>query len=237
MNSFIADLQREIERHKAVHHPFLKKFSTLSLTLEQIQTFGLQHYQLVRIFVNYMTNLEPRIPDLGVTSLFRTVYDDELGQATIFRSHPALYRKFLKKTGLEENAWGRVTPLPEVFRFVEMHKEMTREDDFRIALGAIGPGHEFSIPMMFGYLVDGIRKNTSLEEEDYEYFTCHIIQDKHHAEVFNELISRFDADEDRCLIREGALRSLEARKAFWDGLERAVFSPVAAQTRQTKVIR
>ncbi|HXN07411.1 MAG TPA: iron-containing redox enzyme family protein [Nitrospiria bacterium] len=229
MNPFIQELQSEIKHHEAVNHPFLKKFSTLPLSLEQIRTFGLQHYQLVRIFVNYMTNLEPRIPDPSVTASFRSVYDDEFGQATIFRSHPALYRNFLKKLGLEDNHWGRVTPLPEVYEFVELHKEMTREADFRFALGAIGPGHEFSIPKMFGFLVDGIKKNTALEEEDYEYFTFHIIQDQHHAEVFNELISHFNKEEDQKQIRAGALRSLEARKRFWDGLEREVFNTVLSQ--------
>jgi pyrroloquinoline-quinone synthase len=226
MNTFIQDLQDEIEQHVAVHHPFLKKFSTLPLSIGQIQQFGLQHYQLVKIFVNYMTILQPRIPDPSTSSLFRHVYDDEFGQHTIFRSHPALYRNFLKRLGLQDNDWGRVAPLPEVSRFVELHMEITRDEDFRIGLGAIGPGHEFSIPHMFSYLVKGIEKNTSLEPEDYEYFTFHIIQDKHHAEIFNELISHFDTPEDRKLIREGALKSLEARRIFWNGLEKAIFSPV-----------
>ncbi|MBI1822671.1 MAG: iron-containing redox enzyme family protein [Nitrospirae bacterium] len=226
MIPFIQHLQREIEEHDAVHHPFLKKFSTLPLTLDQIRIFGLQHYQLVKIFVNYMTNLQPRIPDSSAAALFRHVYDDEFGQHTIFRSHPALYRNFLKSLGLEDNAWGRVIRLSEVESFVETHMELTRDDDFRIALGAIGPGHEFSIPTMFSYLVKGIEKNTSLKAEDYEYFTCHMVQDVHHAEIFNELISHFDTAEDQQLIRSGAMKSLEARKLFWDGLEKAIFSPV-----------
>ncbi|MFI5304621.1 MAG: TenA family transcriptional regulator [Nitrospiria bacterium] len=226
MSSFIRDLQSEIEKHEAVHHSFLRKFSTLPLTLEQIRVFGLQHYQLVKIFVNYMTNLQPRIPDTSAAALFRHVYEDEFGQHTIFRSHPALYRNFLKKLGLEENAWGSVDHLPEVESFVEVHMEMTRDDDFKIALGAIGPGHEFSIPLMFSYLLKGIENNSDLIEEDYEYFSFHIVQDIHHAEIFNELISHFDTPNDRKLIRDGAMKSLEARKIFWNGLERAVFSPV-----------
>jgi pyrroloquinoline-quinone synthase len=223
MNTFITELQHEIEHHEAVHHPFLKKFVSLPLSMEQVQTFGLQHYQLVKIFVNYMTILEPKIPDPSTSRLFRKVYEDELGQHTIFRSHPALYRHFLKKLGLQDNDWGRVAPLPETTGFVEAHMEMTRDDDFRIGLGAIGPGHEFSIPFMFSYLVKGIQNNTPLDPEDYEYFTCHMEQDKYHAKVFNELISHYDAPDDRKLLREGAMRSLEARKNFWDGLEKALF--------------
>ncbi len=226
MNTFIKELQDEIEHHEAVHHSFLLKFSTSNLSIEQIQTFGLQHYQLVKIFVNYMTNLQPRIPDTSASALFRKVYEDEFGQHTIFRSHPALYRNFLKKSGLEDNDWGRVKHLPEVTSFVETHMEMTRAEDFRIGLGAIGPGHEFSIPLMFSYLVKGIQNNMGLEAEDYEYFTIHIEEDKHHAEIFNELISHYDTAEDRRLIRAGAMRSLESRKMFWEGLEKLLFTPV-----------
>lgn len=222
--TFIHSLEEEILQHPAVHHPFLKRFSSEKLTREQIQTFGLQHYQLVKIFVNYMTNLLPKIPDKDAADLFRVVFDDEFGQHTIFRSHPALYRNFLKALGLSDEAWGRVTRLPEVAAFIEGHMALTRGDDFVYALGAIGPGHEFSIPTMFTYLIDGIRKNTDLTAEDVEYFALHIEEDKEHAVVFNKLIVRHvgtDAGQQR--LRDGALHSLSLRKKFWDGIEASVF--------------
>lgn len=194
------------------------------MALWQLQAFGLQHYQLVRIFVNYMTNLLPRIPDPEAESLFRVVFNDEFGQYTIFRSHPALYRSFLRTLGLSDGAWGRVTPLPEVSRFIEGHLHLTREGDFLEALGAVGPGHEFSIPMMFPPLVAGIKNNTTLTDGDVEYFTLHIEEDKEHAVVFNRLITKFvGTDEGQARLRRGACFSLSLRKAFWDGLNRTLF--------------
>jgi len=223
-SDFIQALEAEVLRHDAVQHPFLKRFATERLTLAQIQTFGLQHYQLVKIFVNYMTNLLPRIPDPEAATLFRVVFDDEFGQHTIFRSHPALYRNFLKNLGLDDGASGRVTALPAVSAFVEGHMRLTRDEDFLVGLGAVGPGHEFSIPTMFGYLVEGLRRNTSLTEEQIEYFTLHIVEDKAHAVVFNKLIVRHTQDAaSQARLRDGALRSLALRKGFWDGLQRAVF--------------
>lgn len=223
--NFIHSLEEEILHHESVHHPFLKRFSSEKLSLAQIEIFGLQHYQLVKIFVNYMTNLLPKIPDKDAARLFRTVFDDEFGQYTIFRSHPALYRNFLKALGLPDAAWGRVKHLPETMQYTEAHLELTREADFLIGLGAVGPAHEFAIPTMFEYLIQGIKKNTQLSDEEIEYFSFHIVQDKEHALVFNELISRHVEDEpSQKLLREGALRSLSYRKTFWDGLQRAVFA-------------
>lgn len=235
VDTFLETLQGEISVHEAVRHPFLRRFADEPLSLEQIQTFGLQHYQLVKIFLTYMTNLQARIPDPEVKRLFRKVFDDEFGavthrspaagEATLFRSHPALYRNFLRAAGLRDEAWGRVRPLPETAYYIEKHKEMTREQDLLVGLGAIGPGHEFSIPMMFEYLVIGLRKNTELKEDEFDYFTLHIVEDQDHAKVFNEVIGILcPSSEDLGKIREGALQSLALRKRFWDGLERAVFT-------------
>jgi pyrroloquinoline quinone (PQQ) biosynthesis protein C len=234
VDAFLETLQGEISAHEAVRHRFLRRFVNEPLSLEQIKTFGLQHYQLVKVFLTYMTNLQARISDPEVKRLFRKVFDDEFGavthrspaagEATLFRSHPALYRNFLRAIGLADEALGRVRILPETAYYIETHKEMTREQGLLVGLGAIGPGHEFSIPMMFEYLVIGLRKNTTLTEDEFDYFTLHIVEDQDHAKVFNEVIGMLCPSlKDLEKIREGALQSLALRKQFWDGLERAVF--------------
>jgi len=226
--TYLRKLEEEILQHEAVQHPFLKRFAKDKLSLEQIQTFGLQHYQLVRIFVNYMTNLLPRIPDQDAMDLFREVFDDEFGQHTIFRSHPALYRNFLKGLGLPEEAWGRVRSLPETAQYIEAHLQLTRESDFIYGLGIVGPAHEFAIPTMFKYLISGFKNNLDLSDEVIEYFAFHIVQDEHHALVFNKLITRhIETEAGQKQLRDGAMACLAYRKTFWDGLHRAVFEEAA----------
>jgi pyrroloquinoline-quinone synthase len=234
VDSFLKTLEEEISLHEAVRHSFLKRFAKEPLSLGQIQTFGLQHYQLVKVFLTYMTNLQARMLDPEIKRLFRKVFDDEfgvvthrppsVGQATFFRSHPALYRNFLKAIGLRHETWGPVKLLPETAYYIEKHKEITREHDILVGLGAVGPGHEFSIPIMFEYLVSGLKKNTTLKEDEFDYFTLHIEEDQEHAKVFNEVMGRLcSSEEDLWKVRKGALLSLTLRKHFWDGLERVVF--------------
>lgn len=220
----LTTLEEEIATHPAVHHPFLRRFAEGRPTLQQIRTFGLQHYQLVKIFTTYMTNLLPRLPDPDAAERFRTVFDDEFGQHTIFNSHPAMYRTFLKTLGLDDAEWGRVSLLPETSGFIDYHLELTRSGHFLGALGAIGPGHEYSIPTMFTYLVEGLRASGLVSEDALAYFTLHIIEDKEHAKIFNQLIVRYMGDEEsRVIIREGVLQSLNMRGRFWDGVQRAVY--------------
>ncbi|MFZ5875210.1 MAG: TenA family transcriptional regulator [Nitrospirota bacterium] len=238
--NFIKSLEAEILAHEAVRHPFLARFASEPLTIEQVKAFGLQHYQLVRVFTTYMTNLLPKIPDHDAAELFRHVFDDEfgavsgrdasVGQATIFRSHVHLYRDFLAAMGVRDEEWGRTRPLPETDAYIRGHLALTRDEDFRVGLGAVGPGHEFSIPTMFKSLIAGIRRNTSLTDQQIEYFTLHVEEDVEHAEVFNQLIARHaDTEDGRTMIRSGAMKSLAWRSLFWDGLNRAVFAPHGAR--------
>ncbi len=60
---FIKALENEILGHEAVRHPFLSRFGSEPMTIAQVRAFGLQHYQLVKVFTTYMTNLLPKIPD------------------------------------------------------------------------------------------------------------------------------------------------------------------------------
>lgn len=237
--TFIADLEGEILAHGAVRHSFLGRFASEPLTLAQIRTFGLQHHQLVKVFTTYMTNLLPKIPDPDAATLFRHVFDDEfgavsgrdasVGQATIFRSHVHLYRDFLTALGVREEEWGRTRPLPETDAYIRAHLALTRDEDFRVGLGAVGPGHEFSIPTMFRSLIAGIRRNTSLTDQQIEYFTLHVEEDVEHAEIFNQLIARHaETEQGRTMIHDGAMRSLRWRSLFWDGLARAVFGAAKA---------
>ena len=225
-SQFIQQLEEEVRAHPAVRHTFLKRFATEPLTVEQIQIFGLQHYQLVKVFVTYMTNLLSKFPDGAGNRFFGPIFNDEFGQWTIFRSHSALYRNFLKALGLEEEAWGRVQLLPETTWFIQAHLELTRSEEFLVGLGAIGPGHEFSIPLMFNDLVEGLHRNTRLSDKETEYFLMHIEEDVEHAKLFNEAIAHYAPDEQgQEKVRHGTLTSLSARKIFWDGLHRAIFEP------------
>jgi len=222
--AFTQALEAEIVEHPAVSHPFLKQFAAAELSRGQLITFGLQHYQLVRIFVTYMTNLLPKFPGGHGKELLGPVFWDEFGQWTLFRSHVHLYQKFLKALGCSDEDWGRVPRLPETDGYIQTHLAITRDQPFLVGLGTIGPAHEFPIPIMFASLVDGIRKNSPLTDDDIEYFTMHIVEDKEHANVFNRIIERYvNTSADEAQVRDGALRSLAARVRFWDGCQRAVF--------------
>ncbi len=214
-------LADEVRAHPALRHPFLLRFSE-GVTREQARAFGLQHYQLVRHFTGYMTNLGARRPAWG--QALRPVLDDELGGHTIFRSHVHLYRNFLRSLGLDDPDWGGARPAHATRRFISGHRELTAGGDPLAGLGAIGPGHELAIPVMFEFLIRGLRQIPGLAP-NLEYFTLHIKEDQEHARVFEGVIRQECRADASALerIRQGTLWSLERRAEFWDACRRLVF--------------
>lgn len=221
---FLDALEIEVRAHPALHHPFLHRFAQGGFQRLQLWAFGLQHYQLVRVFTSYLEALQKSIPEPDIRDWIQRILEDEYARPhTYERSHPALYRRFLRALGLTEEDWERAEALPETRAFIERHLELTALRHPTVGLGAVGPGHEWAIPTMFAYLVDGLRK-AGVGEEPLEYFTLHVAQDLEHGRLLRAALARYaDSPEHQARIREGAQASLDARARFWDGLHRTVF--------------
>jgi len=54
------------------------------------------------------------------------------------------------------------------------------------ALGAVGPGHDWAIPLMFPHLVAGIEQSLPLDPAALEYFQLHINLDVEHGKALEE---------------------------------------------------
>lgn len=225
---FLDALEVEVRGHPALHHPFLRQFAHGGHRRLQLWTFGLQHYQLVRVFTSYLEALLKSIPESEVRDWIHRVLEDEYAHPRSFdRSHSALYRKFLQALGLTDKDWDRAEALPETRAFINHHIELTSLRHYLVGLGAVGPGHEWAIPTMFTYLVDGLRK-VGVEEKALEYFTLHIAQDLEHSRLLRMALAHYaETPKNRERIIEGARASLDARARFWDGLHRALFEELS----------
>lgn len=223
-DAFVRALWSEVEKHPAVGHPFLRRFAEGGLVPWQIWGYASQHYQLVCFFTAYLEAIAGRTPDLEVRRLLRDILEDEYMRPQGFeRSHPALYRRFMRAVGFEEGAWDRVPVLPATRAFIETHLDMTFRSWLE-ALGAVGPGHEWAIPRMFPYLVQGIERSVTIPPVALEYFRLHIDLDVEHGRALETALLRWattDANQEE--LRRGACRSLDARAAFWSALAEQLF--------------
>ena len=216
---FLWGLRREVESHTAVNHPILARVAKVPFTREDYRVFGVQHYALVGNFTAYLEHLLLKAPDSESKQWLAKVLVDEYGEGSEGKDHATLYREFLRATGAapgEEFA----TPLhPAVTGFIREHYRIVREEPFLVGLGAVGPGHEWSIPKMFPPIVKGLRR-AGFDEDEINYFTLHMGQDVDHGRWLEEALARLaNTPEQQAQIRQGALLSLEARARFWSGVQ------------------
>ena len=86
-----------------------------------------------------------------------------------------------------------------------------------LGVGAIGIATEMVVPLMYQYILDGIRRHSTLEPRDYYFFELHAGCDEAHAlsllAITEDLAQNFGVRE---AIRFGVFSALNLRKAFWD---------------------
>lgn len=241
--AFLKVLRSEIAAHPALSHPILHWLAEDSRGRDEFLAFGLQHYALVSNFTSYLEELLVAAPDSQSKLWLAKVLVDEYGEGSAGRDHAQVYRDFLAAAGAGEGQ-ELATPLHvEVLAFIEGHRQLCREEPFLVGLGALGPGHEWSIPDMFEPIVLGLRR-VGFADGEIEYFLLHQEQDLDHGAWLEEALARCVKDgADRRLIRRGALASLELRCRFWDAVQdkiklhkRQVLTPQARREAAAPVV-
>ena len=222
---FLEKLKREVIGHPALVHPFLERFGDGDASEEGVRTFAVQYYRHVRVSRLYLAGVISNCGhDEGLQLALAEVLFDEYGHLHPDETHPALYRRFLEALGLIEEEWEAPSTLPEIQMYVSVHRELTRDPDVRLGLGAMGPASEWPVPPIYVRLAEGLKKASGLPDEALEIFTSHVTMDVIHARIMMEAIAPYaGSEEGQDKVREGTMRSLDARSVMLDGLYKAVY--------------
>lgn len=173
--------------------------------------------------------------DEGLQLALAEVLFDEYGHLNPDETHPALYRRFLKALGISEEEWEEPPTLPEIQLYITTHYALCGHPDVRLGLGALGPASEWPVPPIYVRLAEGLKRSAGLPDEALEIFTSHVTMDVTHARIMMEAIAPYAEDEEgQNRVREGALRSLDARCVMLDGLYKAVYKEPAPLTNTAR---
>ena len=224
-DEFLGRLKREVIGHSALRHPFLERFGDGEADEEGVRTFGIQYYRHVRVSRLYIAALISGCrEDEGLQLALAGILFDEYGHLKPEETHPALYRRFLRALGVSQEEWEEPQTLPEIELYIDAHYTLCRHPDVRLGLGALGPASEWPVPPIYVRLTEGLKKSAGLPDEALEIFTSHVTMDVVHARIMMEAVAPYAEDEEgQRRVREGAMRSLDARSVMLDGLYRVVF--------------
>ena len=141
-------------------------------------------------------------------------------------THPALFRRFLRSLDVSPELVATVEPLPETAHFIREFEAVCRNGHWLEAMGALGPGTESVVPRIYGYILSGIKRSETMAPSDYVFWTIHVHCDEGHgANIMLAIEGYLNRIENRQLVMKGVNRILNARKLWFDGLERMVFRP------------
>ncbi len=219
---FLARLRDLVRSHAAVNHPLLTRVAHVPFTREDFKVLGLQHYALVGMFTGYLERLLFNAPDSDAKQWLAKVLVDEYGEGSDGKDHTELYREYLLSAGATEEELLETPLHTAVTDFVRTHLELCTREPFLVGLGAVGPGHEWSIPHMFPLIVKGLSR-AGFANEEIDYFRLHMLQDEDHGAWLEEaLVLYASGREQQEQIHRGAILSLEARVRFWTGVQRKI---------------
>jgi pyrroloquinoline-quinone synthase len=226
---FLERLKREVIGHPALVHPFLERFGEGDAGEEGVRTFAIQYYRHVRVSRLYLAALISGCrEDERLQLALAGILFDEYGHLNPEETHPALYRRFLKALNITEEEWEAPRTLPEIELYIETHYALCRHPDIRLGLGALGPASEWPVPPIYVRLAEGLKRSAGLPDEALEIFTSHVTMDVEHARIMMEAVTPYAGDEEgQGRVREGAMRSLDARTVMLDGLYKAVYGEPA----------
>jgi pyrroloquinoline quinone (PQQ) biosynthesis protein C len=216
---FLARLRAQVLAHPAVNHPLLGRLAHVPFVREDYRVFALQHYALVGSFTTYLELLLLSAPDSDAKQWIAKVLVDEYGEGSDGKDHAELYREFLRSTGVSAGEDLDAPLHAAVTGFIAEHLRICREEPFLVGLGAVGPGHEWSIPRMFEQVIRGLRR-AGFAEPEILYFTLHVEQDQDHGSWLEEALSLYAGSrEAQEQIHRGTMLSLAARVRFWSGVQ------------------
>lgn len=235
---FLERLKRDVIGHPALTHPFLTRFGDGDVSEEGVRTFAVQYYRHVKVSRLYLAALISNCADNEPLQLaLAEILFDEYGHLNPDETHPALYRRFLKALGVTEEEWKAPQTLAEIEMYVSVHRELSSHPDIRLGLGALGPASEWPVPPIYARLGEGLKRATDLTDADIEIFNSHVTMDVEHARIMMNAIAPYaESEEGQRRVREGTMRSLDARSVMLDGLYRAVYGEPAPVSGGTQTV-
>jgi pyrroloquinoline-quinone synthase len=150
-------------------------------------------------------------------------------------THPALFRRFLRALDLTPERIDATEALPETTQLIAEYQRVCRGGHWLEALGALGPGTECVVPTIYSYLLEGIARSGHLRPESYIFWTVHIhCDDGHGKNIIDALLPYAGTPENQQRITDGAMRVLDARAAWLDGLMRLVFGAARRSSKSPR---
>jgi pyrroloquinoline-quinone synthase len=205
--NIVQRIDSEIERRSLLRHSFYQMWSEGKLTIDNLQGYSLEYFQLVKAVPKFVESIAARGMDI----------EDIAGNAKEESEHIEPWVRFATALGVSRNDLvdyvGAAKTNAAVAKIVKLVNA-----SFEEAVAAMY-AYEMELPKISKSKIDGLKKFYGLSSEDAtKYFEIHEEADVRHAQVWREILDKIPADRQEAAFA-AAVESLKAQNMLLDSVQ------------------
>lgn len=215
-NMLIERIDYEIEKHSLLKHVFYQMWSEGKLTINHLQGYSKEYFQLVKVVPKFVENIFNVIAD---PSLKRAVGQNLKEES----EHIEPWIMFSTAMGVQRNDLASYKGENETNMAVSTLSQLT-ERSLEEAVAAMY-AYEKELPKISKSKIDGLKKFYGVQSnEATKYLEIHEEVDLRHSEVWKNILKTIPEDKQECALN-AAISSLEAQNKLLDSVHKKYVLP------------
>lgn len=211
--------------HSLWNHEFLRRCREGQLTVPEVRVLAVQMYKFCKEFVRILASILSCCPDEAAQAIILDNLWDEMGEGDSNRAHPALFRKFTRELGIDDETLESLVTEPETRAMIDTYLALPHRYGYLAALGAVCFASEGIVSTLYSQLQQGILGAAPFSQEALTFFNVHIVVDDGHAAKLASLVEpRVKTLEQQKIVNKAISEALDARVQFFNGVLRVVKS-------------
>jgi pyrroloquinoline-quinone synthase len=208
MDNVVQRIDLEIEKRSLLKHPFYKMWSEGKLTIDHLQGYSKEYFQLVKIVPKFVES----VAEATTGNTLDTITNNAREEA----EHIELWARFATALGVSRSdlvSYGGSEKTNEAVTKLMGLAGLALEE----AIAAMY-AYEMELPKISRSKIDGLKKLYGMDSEDAtKYFEIHEEADVRHAQVWREILQRTPAEKHEAAVN-AANKSLQAQNMLLDSV-------------------
>ena len=210
-NLLIERINYEIEKHSLLKHVFYQMWSEGKLTINHLQGYSKEYFQLVKVVPKFVENIFNVIAD---PSLKRVVGQNLKEES----EHIEPWIMFSTAMGVQRNDLASYKGENETNMAVSTLSQLT-ERSLEEAVAAMY-AYEKELPKISKSKIDGLKKFYGVQSnEATKYLEIHEEVDLRHSEVWKNILKTIPEEKQECAL-SAAISSLKAQNKLLDSVHK-----------------
>ena len=207
MSELIYKIDQAVEKKSLLKHPFYKMWSNGELSLDHLQGYSLEYFQLVKVVPEMVNNIKLKLKE----SELRSTVEESRKEET---SHVEPWISFAVSLGIQKQDLLNYVCDEDTKNAVSSLVELTR-NSLEEAVCAMY-AYELDLPNISKSKIEGLNKFYNISNVDStNYFEIHQEADIRHADIWRSMIKNIPSHiHEFCY--DAALKSLDAQNSLLD---------------------